>query len=152
MPDHSQRPIIRMLSSRRQLLVVAVLISSFACLSAGEPIGWDVIPASAAEPVDSTSKSADATPVANPNRPTERQLKAQMGLAALVGIVIAGLALAALIVLWAQRLRRQFRRSLPDSDIPHRDFWFLKPPKPIVTKSSLPEAQQSPHDSKTDQE
>lgn len=83
---------------------------------------------------------------ANPNRVNEKHVKAYAGLAALAGIVIVGVAMAGLIVLWAGRLRRQLRQPLPDADLPDRDFWFLKPPKPSVTSSSLPDSHQPPHE------
>jgi hypothetical protein len=90
--------------------------------------------------------AAEEIPRVNPNRQTEKQIKAYAGLAALAGIVIVGVALAGLIILWAGRLRRQLRRPLPEADLPDRDFWFLKPPKPTVTNSSLPDSHQPPHD------
>ncbi len=135
----------------RQLLVSAVMIASVAWLACGGPLWQGAIPARAADPHFSSSKPDDEpATVPGPNRPTERQKKAYSGLAALVGIVIAGLALAALIILWAGRLRRQLRRPLPNADAPGRDFWFLKPPKPTVARSSLPESRQPPHDQGTE--
>ena len=82
----------------------------------------------------------------DPNRITEKQVKAYAGLVALAGIVIIGIALVGLIIVWAGRLRRQLRRPLPSAEYPDRDFWFLKPPKPTVTNSSLPDSHQPPHD------
>ena len=126
------------------------MIASVAIL-AGEAFWQGTIPAGAAEPQESASKPDDeSSPAPVPIRPTERQKKAYSGLAALVGIVIAGLALAALTILWGGRLRRQLRRPLPDADVPTRDFWFLKPPKPTISRSSLPDSQPPPIDPGTD--
>ena len=71
----------------------------------------------------------------------EKKKKAYIGLAALAGIVIAGLSLATLTILWGGRLRRQLRKSDPEIATMDRSFWFLKPPKPSITTSSLPELQ-----------
>jgi hypothetical protein len=89
-------------------------------------------------------------PAANAHRPSERQRKAYIGLAALAGIIISGVALAAFIILWGGRLRRQLRRPPPDCELPARDFWFLKPPKPLVRDSSLPESHLPSHDAPQD--
>lgn len=85
-----------------------------------------------------------AEPV-NAKRATEKQIKAYSGLMALVGILVAGLSLAALTILWAGRLRRQLRKPLPECEPVGRDFWFLKPPKPTVTQSQLPDWHLPPH-------
>jgi len=127
------------------------MVVSVAILAFGEPFWHAPLPARAADPQASAGRPDDETNSAPiPNRPTDRQKKAYSGLAALVGIIIAGLALAALIILWAGRLRRQLRRPLPDANAPTRDFWFLKPPKPTVSSSSLPDSHIPPHDQKTD--
>jgi hypothetical protein len=101
----------------------------------------------AGEPTTSAApvKAADK-PVAEKQRPNERHVKAYILLAALAGIVIAGVGLTALIILWAGRLRRQFRRPMPECDAPERDFWFLKPPKPTVRDSMLPDSHLPQHD------
>lgn len=100
----------------------------------------------AGDEVQQVSDENEKNPLPQPNRLTEKQIKAYAGLAALAGIIIVGIALAGLIVLWAGRLRRQIRRPLPDASLPDRDFWFLKPPKPTVTSSKLPDSHQPPHD------
>lgn len=148
----------------RQVLVAAIMFAALVGLS-GEKIVHQSMSAIAAdsvvtepagkepagkEPADGESDD-NPPPAKIPTRPTEKQIKAYSGLAALAGIVIAGLALAALIILWAGRLRRQLRRPLPECDAPGRDFWFLKPPKPTVTQSSLPDAHQPPHVSPSDE-
>ena len=150
MSDPARRSILGRLLPGRQLVVAAMMIAALAGLLCDEPIWHTVISAGAAEPTGAVGQPGEATaPAANPNRPTERQIKAYSGLAALAGIVITGLSLAAFIILWAGRLRRQIRRPLPDSEAPVRDFWFLKPPKPTVTDSKLPDSHQPPHDNPT---
>ena len=90
--------------------------------------------------------SSLATPAVDESSPVkltpeqlEKKKKAYIGLAALTGIVIVGVSLGALTILWAGRLRRQLRKSDPEYAAMDRSFWFLKPPKPSVTRSSLPE-------------
>ncbi len=145
--DPARRSVLDTLSPGRQLVVGLVMIASLAWLLCAEPIWHPVISAGADEPPGAATQSDEATPPPdNPIRPTEKQIKAYSGLAALVGIVIAGLSLAAFIILWAGRLRRQIRRSLPGTEAPVRDFWFLKPPKPLVTDSKLPDSHQPPHE------
>ncbi len=129
----------------RQLLVSLILLFSI-CSVFGESLWQGMVPVNAAEPEAAAPVSDDPTTV-GPKRPSEKQIKAYSGLAALAGIVICGLALAALTILWAGRLRRQIRRPLPNGVRSDRDFWFLKPPKPTVTESSLPDAHQPLHES-----
>ena len=143
----------------RQVLVAIVMIAALIGLS-GEKLLQHPATVVAADP-EKTEPAAhepadgepeqEHSPAKIPVRATEKQIKAYSGLAALVGIIIAGLALAALIILWAGRLRRQLRKPLPECDVPGRDFWFLKPPKPTVTQSSLPDAHQPPHTSPSDE-
>lgn len=71
----------------------------------------------------------------------EKKQKLYIGLAALAGIVIVGVSLGALTLVWGSRLRRQLRKSDPAIVAVDRSFWFLKPPRPSITKSSLPELQ-----------
>ena len=94
------------------------------------------------QPASGKKESIDAAQP-RPKRDTEKQIKAYSGLIALMGIVIAGVGLVSLVVIWAGRLRRQIRKPLPDAEVSLRDFWFLKPPKPTVTRSSLPEVNSS---------
>lgn len=77
----------------------------------------------------------------------EKRKKAYVGLMALAGIVIAGLSLGALTMIWAGRLRRELRRSGSAATARDRTFWFLSPPKPVVTDSSLPEWNRDLNDS-----
>ena len=76
----------------------------------------------------------------------EKKKKAYIGLVAVAGIVVIGVALSALTILWAGRLRRQLRRSDPACAPLDRSFWFLKPPKRLVTRSALPEQQRAADD------
>lgn len=147
MSDPTQRSWLVSLLRTRQIVVGIILVVSATWLVWGETNGQGLIRAGAAEPPAATEATSDEAPSPeSPDRTNERHVKAYLGLFALVGIIIAGLALAALIILWAGRLRRQIRRPLPACDAPVRDFWFLKPPKPTVTQSSLPESHIPPHD------
>ena len=155
----SPRSRSRALLNLRQVLVAIVMIAALiglggeklmqhpATVVAADPVKTEL---AAPEPADGEPEQ-EHSPAKIPVRATEKQIKAYSGLAALVGIIIAGLALAALIILWAGRLRRQLRKPLPECDVPGRDFWFLKPPKPTVTQSSLPDAHQPPHTSPSDE-
>ncbi|HEY4263532.1 MAG TPA: hypothetical protein VGM98_25435 [Schlesneria sp.] len=129
----------------RQLLVSLVMLLALGSVF-GESLWQGMLPVNAAES-EAAAQASDDPAVVGPKRPTEKQIKAYSGLAALAGIVICGLALAALTILWAGRLRRQIRRPLPNGARSERDFWFLKPPKPTVTESSLPDAHQPLHES-----
>lgn len=133
----------------RQTLVGGIMVASLVCLWGEQSLRRQAA-VIAADPA-ATSIAEDPPTAAAPIRPSEKHIKAYSGLAALAGIVIAGLALAALIILWAGRLRRQLRRPLPDCGVRDRDFWFLKPPKPTVTQSSLPASHQPPHISPTEE-
>lgn len=130
--------------SRQLLVSLAMLLSLFAVIT--EPLWQRRVEVRAAEREAEAAEQAtdNPAPLNKPKHPSEKQIKAYSGLAALAGIVICGLALGALTILWAGRLRRQLRRPLPNGDHSERDFWFLKPPKPTVTQSSLPEAHQPP--------
>lgn len=147
MSDSPRRPVSQLLFASRPLISALVMGLACASLIYSEAV-WPRIVASAAEPEAAAPRqNEDANPTVPPNRPTEKQLKAYSGLAALAGIVIAGLGLGAVIILWAGRLRRQLRRPLPECESASRDFWFLKPPKPTVSDSSLPEWHHQPsHD------
>lgn len=132
--------------SWRQLLVSVVMLLAL-CSVFCEPFWQLSIRADAGEPDAADSAPETPSPAVGAKRASEKQIKAYSGLAALAGIIICGLAMAALIILWAGRLRRQIRRPLPNGERSERDFWFLKPPKPTVAESSLPDAHQPPHES-----
>jgi hypothetical protein len=151
MSDPARRFILDTLLPRRQLLVALMMFAALAWLLCAQTIPQLTTATGAAEPPGAATPPDDLNPpTTNAPPPTEKQIKAYSGLAALVGIVIAGLSLVALIILWAGRLRRQIRRPLPESGLPARDFWFLKPPKPTVTDSNLPDSHQ-PHHQPPDQ-
>lgn len=95
-------------------------------------VGLSPAPARA-DTVPPTAETTGAP--AKPNR-TDRQIKAVSGLAALAGIIIAGLSLVALVLVWGRRLRRQLRRAPADTTA-GADFWFLKPPKPKGSETDL---------------
>ncbi|MEK6258513.1 MAG: hypothetical protein AABP62_07815 [Planctomycetota bacterium] len=117
------------------VLVCGVMALQSACLHADEPPAshHDAVPSVAATP------SIEESPVKLTPEQLEKKKKAYIGLAALAGIVIVGVSLGALTILWAGRLRRQLRKSDPKYAATERSFWFLKPPKPSITRSSLPE-------------
>ena len=98
-------------------------------------------PSHAAVPVADTPSVDEPSPVKLTPEQLEKKKKAYLGLAALAGIVIVGVSLGALTILWGGRLRRQLRKSDPECAAMDRSFWFLKPPKPSITRSSLPELQ-----------
>ena len=115
------------------VLICGVMAFHSTSVCADEPPPLhDAVPASA-------TPSVDESPVKLTPEQLEKKQKAYIGLAALVGIVIVGVSLGALTILWGSRLRRQLRRSDPECAAMDRSFWFLKPPKPSVTRSSLPE-------------
>ena len=116
------------------VLVCGVMAFHSTSVCADEPPPLhDAVLAAATPSVDEPS------PVKLTPEQLEKKKKAYIGLAALVGIVIVGVSLGALTILWGSRLRRQLRRSDPECAAMDRSFWFLKPPKPSVTRSSLPE-------------
>ena len=116
-------------------LVCGVMAFSLAEVCAGDPpLSHEAVSSTATAPaVDESSVK-----LITPDQIAKKQ-EAYLGLAALAGIVIIGVALGALTILWGGRLRRQLRKSDPDCATVDRSFWFLKPPKPSITRSSLPE-------------
>ncbi len=115
-------------------LVCGVMALQSASLLADEP------PVSAhAAPSVADTPSVEESPAKLTPEQLEKKKKAFIGLVALAGIVIIGVALGALTIMWGGRLRRQLRKSDPECATMDRSFWFLKPPKPSITRSSLPE-------------
>ena len=115
-------------------IVCGVMALHSAGLRADEPpAADDAVPSAVAK------TSVEETPVKLTPEQLEKKKKAYLGLVALTGIVIVGVALGALTIMWAGRLRRQLRRPDPECAAMDRSFWFLKPPKPSVKRSSLPE-------------
>ena len=118
------------------LLVCGVMAFQTAGLCADEPpVSRESVPSASAAP------SVNESPVPLTPEQLEKKKKAYLGLVALAGIVIVGVALGALTILWAGRLRRQLRQPDAKETSTDRSFWFLKPPKPSITRSSLPELQ-----------
>ena len=105
-----------------------------ACIVADEPPAADK-----SAPSASATPSVEESPAKLTPEQLEKKKKAYIGLVALAGIVIVGVALGALTIMWAGRLRRQLRKSDPACAAMDRSFWFLRPPKPSITRSSLPE-------------
>ncbi len=115
-------------------LVCGVMAIQSAGLVAEPPTAREASPlTSAAPPVDEPVK---LTP-----QQIEKKRRAALLMLAITGTAIAGLSLAALAILWAGRLRRQLRQPNVRGASTERPFWFLKPSRPSITRSSLPELQ-----------
>jgi hypothetical protein len=136
-----------MLSWLTLFLSCGSIIAGESSLFAGDPPGTPASSEVVSKPSNDTAAPATSNvPAKKTIRLTERQRKAYIGMFALVGIAIVGLALLALTMLWGRRLRRQFRQPVPECELPARDFWFLKPAKPTVAESSLPDSHLPPHE------
>ncbi len=116
-------------------LCVALWLGAFAMrLAAADP------------PVPETALVVDPatvpeTPPELPAKPNEqeRRVKVTAGLAALAGITITGIVLAAVIVIWGGRLRRLVREPLTATG--RQDpFWFLRPKKSVPTETTESES------------
>lgn len=118
------------------VLICGVMAFHSTSVCADEPPSSHAAISSVAAPSVDESSPVKLTP-----EQLEKKKKAYIGLAALAGIVIVGVSLGALTILWGGRLRRQLRKSDPECVAMDRSFWFLKPPKPSITRSSLPELQ-----------
>ena len=98
------------------------------------------------EPVSmpDVTSSVEATPpvqeVPVPLTPEqlEKKKKAYIGLVAVAGIVVIGVALSALTILWAGRLRRQLRRSDPACSLPEQQRAADGPPPNTLPDSDSP--------------
>ncbi|RLS44952.1 MAG: hypothetical protein DWH84_03835 [Planctomycetota bacterium] len=119
-------------------LICIVMMPHANSVMADEPVSMPDVTSS----VEATP-SVQEVPVPLTPEQLEKKKKAYIGLVAVAGIVVIGVALSALTILWAGRLRRQLRRSDPACAPLDRSFWFLKPPKRLVTRSSLPEQQRA---------
>lgn len=119
-------------------LLCIVMMSCANLVMADEPASVPDVTSSA-----ETTPTIQDVPVPLTPEQLERKKKAYIGLVAVAGIVMIGVALSALTILWAGRLRRQLRKSDPGCPPLDRSFWFLKPPKRLVTRSSLPEQQRA---------
>ena len=114
-------------------LVCGLIAFQSASLDADEPpTSREAVPASSSPPVDQS-------PLKLTPEQIEKKRRAAMLMVAITGTAIAGLSLVALAMLWAGRLRRQLRQPDTKETSTDRSFWFLKPPKPSITRSSLPE-------------
>lgn len=86
-----------------------------------------------------TAPETTPEPLVKPDE-QERRVKLTAGLAALAGIAILGIVLAAVIIIWAGRLRRLVRE--PTTPTGKQDpFWFLRPGKlpPLTSTENPPE-------------
>jgi hypothetical protein len=120
------------------MMLAAIVLSSFG--------GWPAVATNSCWGDDPVQQRDDQEPQKETPLEIARKQKAYAGLAALAGIAIVGVCLGALTILWAGRLRRQLRQPLPEGTASAREFWFLKPPKPTVGESSLPDSHQPPHE------
>lgn len=133
---------------RYGLLFVAMslICTGMACAQDAPTVSPDY-PNARAEQHSKADVTADQQPIAtddsaaDPSRTVERRKKALAGLAALCGIAITGVAAIAVTIVWARRLRRLARDPGPAQKTAGNDFWFLKPPKQTVEKSSLDQRQ-----------
>lgn len=119
-------------------LICIVMMSHANLVMADEPVSASDVTSSAEATLSDPEVPVPLTP-----EQLEKKKKAYIGLVAVAGIVVIGVALSALTILWAGRLRRQLRRSDPACSPLDRSFWFLKPPKRLVTRSSLPDQQRA---------
>ncbi len=119
------------MTRRQSLLLVIALV-------------WGMSGPLTAAQVSETDKSLvvdpapDAAPGSKPPlKPDEkeRRIKLTAGLAALAGIAILGIVFAAIIIIWAGRLRRMVREPIPPTG--RQDpFWFLRPEKTVLPKET----------------
>ncbi len=93
-------------------------------LSTGE-VGFADDGPVAAEPAAQAVPERPAGDAAAVAEARERRRKAYAGLLALLGIAIAGVGLAAMVLLWGARLRRVNRQPLPAADLKD-ELWFLR--------------------------
>lgn|GEM_PF-2627258 len=84
-------------------------------------------------------------PVTDPVVDPDKQIKVAILLSAVGGIAVFGIGAIAVTMLWARRLRRIARDPGPPQTTVGNDFWFLKPPKPIVSESDTTDSRRSPH-------
>jgi len=125
------------------ILVSYVLLVGTTAAQEGEPTS--ATPTDA-RPGQATSTEADATPAFDhpalgiEAKKREKKKKAMVVLAAVAGIAISGVGAIAVTMLWARRLRRLARDPGPPQKTAGNDFWFLKPPRLVITD---PEADQS---------
>ena len=91
---------------------------------------------STTESVDDDQKPVDA----------EKMRKATALMAAVAGIAIFGVGAIATVMLMAKHLRRVARDPGPVQHTAGNDFWFLKPPKPMVSNKDSIESQMPHHD------
>lgn len=111
-----------------------VLVLALAGLSASISIADDPVADPASAPLADAAKPAADKRFPKPDQ-KKRRLKATAGLMAVAGIAIVGIAFAAVIIIWARRLRRLAREPIPTTG--RQDpFWFLRPEKTLSPRDT----------------
>ena len=105
------------------------------------PAGQSINPEDAVKPPPSTEITTD-----------EKKRKASIALLAVGGIAILGVGSIAATMIWARRLRRLARKSGPPQRTAGNDFWFLKPPKALDSKSQIENQHRSPQGDRRDEQ
>lgn len=100
-----------------------------ACVDSPVTLAWDDAPESHESSGELATETTGNLPVDAQKLKKERRFTAYVGLMALVGIVVVGLAIVALVILWAGRLRR-INRALPARTVVKDELWFLQPARP----------------------
>lgn len=95
--------------------------------------------------VDNSEPPASQVEPANPKIDIEKKKKVVILLSAVAGVAICGIGAIAGTMLWARHLRRLARDIGPPQTTIGNDFWFLKPPKPVATKSDISDSHRPPH-------
>lgn len=72
----------------------------------------------------------------------EKREKVAILMGAIGGIAILGIGAIAILMIWARHIRRLARDQGAVQRTEGNDFWFLKPPKPMVSSSNVGEPAQ----------
>lgn len=98
------------------------------------------------QPTDASSSSepTEPDPVTKSAAEKEKEKTVLIMMASLAAILAVGVFGIAVVMLWARRLRR-IARELPAQRTIGNDFWFLKPPKPVVSESNVLEGHRPVH-------
>lgn len=127
------------------LAIVVAVVISFSTELRSNAVRAEETAGSSSEAKD--EKDTNGKPTNEARKRNEKRLVAYYsGMAAIIGIVLTGFGLVAMISVWGRKLRRQFRKDVPAAELPERDFWFLKPQKPTAAETKLPDSHFPPHD------
>ncbi|MCX7394087.1 MAG: hypothetical protein NTW75_08155 [Planctomycetales bacterium] len=128
--------------SPRQILLVALILGGISAskvsLSAEQSATRSAVAVSQKEPLVDALQG-------KPHPALNKKQKALVAVAGIAAIILVGMSLTAMTIVWAGYLRRVRRQADPTSTALNNSFWFLKPSKPRIDHSSLPE-QQPPTD------